>query len=64
MKVYIFTAERLDGGGNVEGCLLYSYNYAYIVTEANPSECMEYGYIEINEYFRVKKETIKLKESE
>lgn len=54
-----FQAESLDGK-IVIGYLLKNKLATYIITEENPHECTEYGYIEIDQYSRVKPETVKL----
>lgn len=59
MIKYIFKAEAEDGKV-VIGQLLTNKIATYIITEENPHECTQYGYIEIDEYYRVKPETVEL----
>lgn len=53
-----FSARRIDNGERVSGWLLKNKLATYIITEDNPHECTQYGYIEINEYYRVMPETV------
>lgn len=41
-----------------KGLLMTNHLGSYIVTEENPHECTQYGYLEIDEYERVLPETI------
>ncbi len=54
----LFRGKRVDNGEWVYGLLLVNKLGAYIITEENPHECTQYGYIEIDEYSRVDPETV------
>lgn len=58
MREIKFKGLRVDGGGWVYGLLLTNKLGTYIITEENPHECTQYGYIEIDEYARVIPETV------
>jgi len=53
-----FRGQRIDTKEWVEGLVLTNKLGTYIVTEKNPHECTQYGYIEIDEYYRVNPETV------
>ena len=59
-----FKGKIIDPDGHVddyvEGHLLTNKLATYIVTEKNPHECTQYGYIEIDQYFRVSPETVSI----
>ena len=48
-------------GEKVVGHLLTNKLATYIITEPNPHECTQYGYIEIDQYQRVEPNTVKIK---
>ena len=54
----LFRGKRIDNGDWVYGLLLANKLGAYIITEENPHECTQYGYIEIDEYSRVDPKTV------
>ncbi|HZK28047.1 MAG TPA: YopX family protein [Thermoclostridium sp.] len=53
-----FRGQRIDNKEWVYGLLLTNHLGYYIITEENAHECRLYRYIEINEYYRVVRETI------
>jgi uncharacterized phage protein (TIGR01671 family) len=59
MRAIKFRGKRLDNGEWIEGLLLTNNLGTYIITEKNPHECTQYGYLEINEYGRVDPETVR-----
>lgn len=59
MTKFLFKAKDLEGK-EVQGQLLTNKLATYIITEKNPHECSEYGYIEIDEYCRVDPESVEL----
>jgi uncharacterized phage protein (TIGR01671 family) len=58
MRTILFRGKRVSDGTWSEGLLLTNKLGAYIVTEENPHECTEHGYIEIDEYCKVHSDTI------
>lgn len=54
----LFRGKRPDNGEWHEGLLLTNKIGTYIITEKNPHECHQNGYIEIDEYCRVSPETV------
>jgi hypothetical protein len=58
MREIKFRGKRIDNGEWVYGLLLRNKLGVYIITEGNPHECTQYGYIEISEYARVNPETV------
>lgn len=53
-----FRGKRVDNSEWVYGLLITNKLGTYIITEKNPHECTQYGYIEINEYAKVIPETV------
>ncbi len=57
-KKFEVTGTRIDNGELVTGLLITNKLGAYIVIEENPHICNMYGYIEIDEFYQVKPETV------
>jgi uncharacterized phage protein (TIGR01671 family) len=53
-----FRGQRIDTKEWVYGLLMTNHLGSYIITEENPHECHLYGYIEIDEYYKVIPETV------
>jgi len=47
-------------GETIIGHLLTNKLATYIITEENPHECTQYGYIEIDQYQRVVPNTVRI----
>ncbi|NQU32936.1 MAG: hypothetical protein HQ521_06850 [Bacteroidetes bacterium] len=60
MDVNIRFEGKNESGEIVTGHLLTNKIATYIITEENPHECDQYGYIEIDQYYRVLPETVRL----
>lgn len=58
MRQKEFRGKRTDNNEWAYGWLLTNKLGTYIVTEDNPHECTQYGYLEIEKYHRVKPETV------
>ncbi|MNO43394.1 YopX protein [compost metagenome] len=58
MREIKFRGKRIDNGEWVVGWLLTNKLGTYIITEKNPHECTQYGYITIEQYHRVDPETV------
>lgn len=54
-----FTAICLESGNKVTGHLITNKIGTYIITQDNPHECVQYGYIEIDDYHRVHPLTVR-----
>lgn len=54
-----FTGICIESGNKVAGHLLTNKIGTYIITQDNPQECIQYGYIEIDDYHRVHPITVR-----
>ena len=54
-----FTGVCVESGDKVTGHLLTNKIGTYIITQDNPHECIQYGYIEIDDYHRVHPSTVR-----
>ena len=55
---YLFRGKRTDNGELVIGKIVSNNLGVNIICDDNPPECERYGYIEINEYYKVDPATI------
>ena len=54
-----FTGVCIESESRVTGHLLTNKIGTYIITQDNPHECIQYGYIEIYDYHRVHPITVR-----